>query len=188
MRISKTFFNKSTLDIAKNLLGAYLVCNGVKGKIVETEAYLFNDAASHSYKGLSLKNKAMFDHSGRAYVYLVYGMYECFNCTTNKKGIGEAVLIRSLEPISGISVMKKRRKTNDLKNLCSGPGKLTSALGIKRKHNFVDLTSKSSSLRIELPKKKEKFQIVTAKRIGITKGSSLPYRFYIKNNQFVSKK
>ena len=185
-------FNKSTLDVAKNLLGAYLVRSTSKekiiGKIVETEAYLFDDAASHSYKGLSERNKAMFSHPGRAYVYLVYGMYECFNCTTNKKGVGEAVLIRALEPVFGIEKMKRNRRCDDIKNLCSGPGKLTSALGITRKDNFCDLTSAKSRLRIEIPSKKEKFSIVKAKRIGITKGVSLLYRFYIKDNQFVSKK
>ena len=170
----------------------YIVHNTSKGKIigkiVETEAYLCNDPASHSFKGLSERNKAMFGKPGHAYVYLVYGMYECFNCTTNKNGLGEAVLIRALEPISGIEIMEKNRKTSDIKNLCSGPGKLTSAMEITRKDNFADLASKNSRLRIEIPAKKEKFEIIRTKRVGITKGKSLMYRFYIKNNQFVSKK
>ncbi len=188
-KIYGSFFRKSTIEIAKGLLGMYLVHNTSKGKIigkiVETEAYLFDDPASHSFKGLSERNKAMFGDAGHAYVYLIYGMYECFNCTTNKKGVGEAVLIRALEPVSGIELMKKNRKTSDVRNLCSGPGKLTSAMGITRKDNGTDLIT--SKLRIEVPSKMEKFKIVTTKRIGITKGKHLPHRFYIKGNEFISK-
>lgn len=188
-KIYGSFFRKSTISVAKNLLGTYLVHKTSKGKIigkiVETEAYLFDDPASHSFKGLSERNKSMFDHPGKAYVYLIYGMYECFNCVTNKIGVGEAVLIRALEPISGIELMKKNRKTSDVRSLCSGPGKLTSAMEITRKDNCADLVS--SKLRIEVPIQKDKFNIVTTKRIGISKGKHLPHRFYIKGNEFISK-
>src|SRR3989338_1070928 len=128
--LDKSFFKKSTLNAAQNLLGCYLIHNNCTGKIVETEAYLHNDKASHSFKGKTNRNEAMFSEAGKAYVYFTYGMHHCFNVVTNKKGVGEAVLIRALELIKGIEIMKKRRKTNNVRDLCNGPAKLVIAFGI----------------------------------------------------------
>lgn len=184
-------FNKKTVDIAKDLLGCYIIHDSSEGitlgKIVETEAYLASDPASHSFKGKTKRNEAMFGKPGTAYVYFTYGMYYCFNIVTNKEGIGEAVLIRAIEPIEGIDLMKKRRNVEENK-LTNGPAKLVIALGITKEHNKIDLLDKKSPLRIETPIKKEKIEIVETKRIGISKGMESPHRFYIKGNPFVSVK
>lgn len=187
--LTKAFFKKDTLQIAKALLGCYLI-NRVKegktmGKIIETEAYLKNDPASHSFNGQTKRNKSMFGPAGKAYVYLTYGMYNCFNVVTEKEGIGEAVLIRALEPIEGIDLMKKRRNTDNLRQLCSGPAKLVMAMGINKAHNGIDLID--GELRLLRGNKIIDGDIIQTSRIGLSKGKNLPYRFYIKDNQFVSK-
>ncbi len=174
MKLNKKFFNKPTIEVAKALLGCYLIHGKCVGKIVETEAYLENDPASHSFKGKTSRNKAMFGEAGRAYIYFTYGMHYCFNVVTNKKGIGEAVLIRAVEPLKGIGIMKKRRGVKDVKKLCNGPAKLVQAFNIKKEQNSAFILR--GKLRIEkgvLPKK-----IVQTKRIGISKGAKLPHRFY----------
>ncbi|MDP1696069.1 MAG: DNA-3-methyladenine glycosylase [archaeon] len=182
------FFNNSTAEVAKALLGCYLVNETPQGeaigKIVETEAYLSDDPASHSSKGITERNKPMFSHPGTIYIYFTYGMYHCFNIATREKGIGEAVLIRALEPIKGLELMKKRRKTDNIKELCNGPAKLVQALDISKKLNNSPINS--SSLKIFQPDN-NKIKITTAKRIGISKGAELPLRFFIKDNKFVSK-
>ncbi|MBI2632082.1 DNA-3-methyladenine glycosylase [Candidatus Pacearchaeota archaeon] len=189
--INKSYFwKKSTLKVAKSLLGCTLVHRTKKGiisgKIVETEAYLHDDPASHSFNGKTPRNDAMFNYPGIAYIYFTYGMHYCFNIVTNRKGIGEAVLIRALEPIKGIDLMKKNRKIDSLHNLCNGPAKLVQALGITKKYNNHDLTKKP--LYILTKKSKQKYDLVKTTRIGISQGSALLYRFYIKDNSFVSKK
>jgi DNA-3-methyladenine glycosylase len=183
-RITKSFFKKSTLEIARALLGCYLV-NKTKegeliGKIVETEAYLANDPASHSFNGKTKRNSAMFGSPGKAYVYFTYGMYHCFNVVTAKEGIGEAVLIRALEPIKGIELMKKRRNQDNINELCNGPAKLVQAMGITKKHNGISLLE--GSLRLCKGDKIAKNNIAKSKRIGISKGTNLSYRFYLKDN------
>ncbi|MBI5066126.1 DNA-3-methyladenine glycosylase [Candidatus Woesearchaeota archaeon] len=184
--LPKSFFNKSTIEIARNLLGKYLVHKNLVGKIVETEAYLKNDPASHAFKGKTERNKSVFGKPGISYVYFTYGMHYCFNVVTNK-GFGEAILIRALEPVEGVEVMKKNRKTNDLKNLCSGPAKLTIALEITRNEDGADLLSKNSDLKL-MQGKKENFKIVSTQRIGISQAKEKLLRFYIKGSEFVSRK
>ncbi len=190
MKLTKSFFNKSTEEVAKVLLGCCLMHEThlgiIKGKIVETEAYLQNDEASHSFSGKTKRNEAMFGPPGKAYVYFTYGMYNCFNVVTQKRGVGEAVLIRALEPLSGIEIMKKFRRVDNLKQLCDGPAKLVIAFGINREHNGSDLLS--GKLRILPKNKNENFQIQASKRIGITKAQNHLLRFYIAGNGFVSKR
>ncbi|MFA4960118.1 MAG: DNA-3-methyladenine glycosylase [Candidatus Pacearchaeota archaeon] len=202
--LSKSFFKKSTIEIAKKLLGKLIINETsqgkIIGKIVETEAYLKDDPASHSFCGLTKRNSPMFEKPGTSYVYFTYGMYHCFNIVTNKKGIGEAVLIRAIEPIDGVKLMKKNRKIIDEKNLSNGPAKLTIALGIDKKLNGINLLDKNSPLKI-MRNENEKifnqklktscssnFKIIQTTRIGISKGKELPHRFYIKENKWVSKK
>jgi len=180
-----------TLTIAKNLLGYRLVHESdegiTSGIIVETEAYLQDDPACHAYRKKSTRNAPMFGIAGTIYVYQIYGMHFCVNIATNQKDIGEAVLIRALEPIEGIDLMEKRRKSNVLKNLCSGPGKLVQAMGIHKGMN--DWHILEGNLKI-LPPLSDYSQasIVTTTRIGITQGAELPFRFYFKGNSFISKK
>ena len=186
--LAKSFFKQDTLEIAKALLGCYLINNTKEGKvigrIVETEAYLANDPASHSFKGKTRRNQAMFGPPGRAYVYFTYGMHHCFNVVTAKEGIGEAVLIRALEPVFGIELMKKRRKMENIGTLCDGPAKLVQAMGISKEHNGLDIIKGKLRLRKE---NKIKEDIITAKRIGLSRGEHLPYRFYLKESSFVSR-
>jgi len=188
-RLNRKFYNRSTLKVAKELLGKHLVIekdgNYVSGKIVETEAYIGpDDPASHAYRGLTPRNKVMFGDPGYAYVYLTYGMHHCLNFVTERKGFPAAVLIRALEPADGIEIMKKRRKAKDLINLTNGPAKLCQALGIDRALNGADLCSDIIYVedRGDKPTK-----IVSTSRIGIKEGKDKKWRFYIENNEFVSK-
>lgn len=185
--LSQRFFERPTIDVAKSLLGKYLVYDSpqgrVSGKIVETEAYLEDDPAAHSFRGKTKRNAPMFGPSGTAYVYFTYGMYHCFNVVTRKEGVGEAVLIRALEPVEGIDIMKRNRKTDNIKNLCSGPAKLVLAFGITPEMNGACL--REGKLRILTDRKKH--EIVSSQRIGISKGVDLPYRFCMKNSEFCSR-
>lgn len=195
--LSMNFFKSSTLQMAQNLLGTYLAHytpDGLTiGKIVETEAYLRNDPACHASRGMTPRNAPMFGPPGHAYIYFIYGMYHCFNVVTAAEGKGEAVLIRALEPIAGIELMKKRREKKRgkeivLKELCNGPGKLVIAMGIHAKQNRHNLLK--SELRL-LPRnyfgKNKKPKIKKSSRIGISEGQHLHYRFYLADSIFVSK-
>lgn len=188
--LPKDFYEKhDTLALSKLLLGCTLVHDGPEGRttgiIVETEGYLQGDPACHAYRKKSVRNAPMFESAGTCYVYLIYGMHYCVNISGGAKDIGEAVLIRALEPTEGIELMQKRRKTDDLKNLCSGPAKLVKAMGITLDFNFLTLDSDEFHC---LESTNNDFSIVTTTRIGITQGSDLPYRFYIEGNRFVSRK
>ena len=192
-QLKESFFRKDAVALAKDLLGNYLVHESPKGriagKIVETESYLEKDPASHSYRGRSKRNNSMFMKGGTSYVYFTYGMYHCFNISANRENIGEAVLIRSLEPVEGIDIMKRNRKIDDIRNLCNGPAKLVMALGISKDHDGIDMSSERSPIKvIKITNGIGKKDIVETERIGISKGKNSPYRFYIKNSLFVSKK
>ena len=179
--ISSYFFNRNTLIIAKQLLGKIIDINGVQARIVETEAYR-DDPASHAYTKTD-RSKIMYDTYGHVYIYLIYGMYNCLNFTTETHGKPGAVLIRALEPLTEIETMQKRRKTNNLHNLCSGPGKLCQALNIIKEYNNTKIGDK---IKIYDDGFKVK-SISKSSRIGISKAKELQWRFYIKDNKFVSK-
>ncbi len=189
--LPKEFYEKhDTLTLSKLLLGCTLVHDSPEGRtagiIVETEAYhLQDDPACHAYRKKSVRNAPMFESAGTCYVYLIYGMHYCVNISSGAKDIGEAVLIRALEPTEGIELMQKRRKTSDIKNLCSGPAKLVQAMGITLDFNFLTLDSDEFHC---LESTNNDFSIVTTTRIGITQGADLPYRFYVEGNKFVSRK
>ena len=187
MKLSREFYEGSALEVAKKLLGKQLVHHtpaGVtSGKIIEVEAYMgTEDAAAHSYKGLrGGRTEVMFGPGGFAYVYLIYGMYNCFNIVANAAEVPQAVLIRALEPVEGIELMKGRRKTDVFKNLCSGPGKLCSAMDISRAQNGADLCG--DSLFVLDVKKIPKSNILATPRINIDyAGEAKDYlwRFIIK--------
>lgn len=185
MPLGKEFFNQPTVDLARALLGKILVFGDLQGIIVETEAYLYkDDPGCHASRGQTSRNAPMFGPAGHTYVYLIYGMYHCLNIVSGKKGEGEAVLIRALEPVQGIPLMQKRRKTKKIENLCNGPGKLTQALGITRKHNNLSLLE--GDLRVLNSRVKPK--ICTSGRVGLSAGKELELRFFIKENRFVSGK
>ncbi len=189
------FYQRPTLQVAQELLGCVLVHENeteyTAGIIVETEAYLHDDPACHAYRRKTERNAPMFEKAGTIYVYQIYGMHYCFNVVTAAEGIGEAVLIRALAPIQGIELMEQRRfptkplHTPTLRQLCNGPANLVKAMAITKNMNFWSLTdSNLSILKAENPT----FETVTTTRIGITQGVDLPYRFYLKNNAFVSRK
>jgi DNA-3-methyladenine glycosylase len=189
MILPKPFYLKDSITVAKELLGKTLIKttkdNILSGIIVETEAYLQEEESCHAYKGITPRTKTMFEEGGLLYVYFIYGMYHCINVVTEEKGRGCAVLIRGIEPVSGIETMENNRKTNKKENLTNGPGKLAQAFGFTKKENGIDLTL-SRSIYIE-DQKKPVDDIVITKRIGINKAKDLPYRFYLKNNDYISR-
>lgn len=189
MKLGTKFYNRDAKVVAQDLLGCYLMTDLPEGKaigkIVETEAYLsIGDLSSHSFRGLTKRNRTMFGPPGYAYVYFTYGMHYCVNVVTREKGVGEAVLIRALEPVEGIDIMKRRRGVMDIKNLCNGPAKLTQSLGINLTHNGYCINCGPIAI---LPKA-EPVEVVTTTRIGIIKSSDLPLRFYIQGNPYISKR
>lgn len=194
MKIKRDFYTRETLDVAKELLGSIIVHKtpeGItKGRIVEVEAYLGpKDAAAHSYKKNSSRTEIQYGEGGYAYIYLIYGMYYCMNIVTNKINISEAILIRALEPVEGIELMKQRRKTDKLYNLCSGPGKLCMAMGIDKNNYGMDLCGEQ--LYLESSKTNKDFIIEASKRINIDySGEAKDYlwRYTIKDNKFLSVK
>jgi DNA-3-methyladenine glycosylase len=187
--LNSNFYHRNTLSVARDLLGKILIRRlgnkTLSGVIVETEAYLSkNDPASHSYRGKTQRNACMFEKGGFAYVYFTYGNHYCFNVVTEKENVGSAVLIRAVQPMEGIDIMMKHRRTKDIYNLTSGPGKLTQALAIDKKLNGTDLTNGVLSISTgEL----RNFKIVRSKRIGITQNTDKLFRFYIDGNPFVSR-
>jgi len=196
-KLKKSFYRRELLEVARSLIGKTLVkVNGkgnLAGKIVEVEAYHGDfDKAAHSYRGVTKRTEIMFQTGGYLYVYFTYGAHHCCNVVTGKKGQGTAVLIRAVEPLSGIETMSKNRFGRKLKNdkekfnLTSGPGKTCQAFGINRRHSGIDLTGdKIFILDAEKIKSKD---IGVSKRIGITKSVDLPWRFFIKNNPYLSRK
>ncbi len=185
MKLEIDFFkNKSTLKLAKDLIGVLLVYEtdeGVlKGIINETEAYTQDDESSHSYGAKKTKrNEIMFGRAGHLYIYFTYGMYYCLNIVSGEDGIGEAVLIRSIIPIEGEKIMIKNRSGN-FKNIANGPGKLCQAYLLNKNLNGMDILDKNSKIYLEysnyVPEK-----IFQTKRIGISKGKELEWRFFAKS-------
>ncbi len=187
--LDKSFYDRNTTEVAKDLLGCILVNKTEKGittgKIVEVEAYLEGDPASHSYKGKTIRNRAMFGPPGHAYIYFIYGMYYCFNVVTREEGVGEAILIRSLEPLGGIELMKKRRQhKTPTSNLCNGPAKLVRSMGIEHNYNDRNITKGDFFISDKIDKN---IEIIQTARIGIKVGTQLLLRFYIKGSRFISK-
>lgn len=198
-----------TLTLSQQLLGCELVHDSPEGLsagiIVETEGYLTGDPACHAYRRETKRNAAMFGPAGTLYVYQIYNHYNCINVVTGPTGVGEAVLIRALQPTEGIDLMTLRRNeafktgfaryrqntidsttTDGFRNLCNGPGKLVISLGISRtEHNGTSLVTGPIFIR---PRVLTDFEMVTTTRIGITQGVDLPYRYYIQGNRFVSRK
>ena len=191
--LPRSFYDRHTLDVARDLLGKTLVRSTPSGvsalRIVETEAYIGeNDKACHASKGMTGRNKVMFGEPGHAYVYLIYGMYHCLNLVTERDGFPSAVLIRAGQPMIGLPHMATRRRTTAPKDIASGPGKLCQALGIDRTLNGADLC-REGPLFVE-----EGYtpgEVVCCPRIGVDyagEDALRPWRFYIQGNPCVSKK
>lgn len=196
-KLPHKFYRRSSLVVAKELLGKIFVKETAgklqRGKIVEVEAYKGSiDEAAHTFNGPTERNKVMFEQGGLLYVYFTYGMHYCSNVVTGNAGEGDAVLIRGIEPVEGIKEMSINRfgtgsiNEKQLANLTNGPAKICQAFGIDKKFNGVNLVS--SNIYILDNKNIQPESIITTTRIGIKKSVDLPWRFYIKDNPYVSKK
>jgi DNA-3-methyladenine glycosylase len=170
-------------EVARELVGATLLVGGVGGVIVETEAYAPDDPASHSFRGRTPANAAMFGPPGTLYVYRSYGIHWCANVVCGQEATGSAVLLRALEPTHGIDVMRERRRVEDLRRLCSGPGSLTQALGIDKSHDGLPLDRPP----FELTPADGPADVVVGPRIGITKAAELPRRYSLRSSPYVSR-
>jgi DNA-3-methyladenine glycosylase len=192
-KLPHSFYTRRTLTVAKDLLGKIFVRKIgrtlLTGKIVEVEAYLHNDPACHAFRGLTERNKVMFNAGGFLYVYFTYGMHYCANIVTYKEGIGEAVLIRAVEPVSGIETMTQNRFAGSTQSssysLTNGPAKFSQAFGLTKKHSGTDLLKNEIFLITTEPVPRSR--IVAATRIGISSAQEKKWRFYIKGNKWVSK-
>ena len=185
--IPRSFYDRDTVDVAQDLIGKLLVRRIgkkiISGMIVETEAYRYkDDAASHSFAGMTERNKAMFGQVGKAYVYFTYGMHYCVNAVARSQDYeAGAVLIRSLVPRQGMDFMSRQRKTSDISNLTNGPAKLTQALNITKKEYGEDL-AKRSNLFVTDGLEIKKSDIFAGPRIGIKKANDKMWNFKIMQN------
>jgi DNA-3-methyladenine glycosylase len=195
-KLNREFYFRPVVEVAKNLLGKLFVKvekeKVLAGMIVEVEAYDgIKDEASHSFKGLTKRNKHMFFEGGFTYVYLTYGVHNCFNVVAGEKDFGAAVLIRSMEPIIGIETFSVRRfgkrklDEKEFQNLLNGPGKICQAFNLTRDDSGKDLLQ--DELFILDYKKINKKLIESSERIGISKSVDLPWRFYLSNSKFLSR-
>jgi DNA-3-methyladenine glycosylase len=184
--LKRAFYERGPVEVAHALLGKVLVHGPTAGIIVETEAYLGEgDLAAHSARGVTDRTRVIFGPPGRAYVYFIYGMYECLNLVCEPEEKAGCVLIRALEPVAGIDLMQQRRPAaRKAEDLASGPGKLTVAMAITRAQNGADVTR--GALVVRQPVLAGHVEIVATPRIGITQSAALPLRFLIRGNRFVS--
>ncbi|HET9715169.1 MAG TPA: DNA-3-methyladenine glycosylase [Pseudolabrys sp.] len=182
-RLRRSFFSRSVHDVAPELIGASLFIDGVGGVIVEVEAYHHTDPAAHSYVGRTERNAVMFGPPGYGYVYRSYGIHWCLNFVCEEEGSASATLIRAIEPSRGIQTMRRRRGRYDMRELCSGPGKLCEALGVTRRYNGLPLDRAPFELRA----RSETPQIAVGVRIGITKAAEKPWRYGLMDSPFLSK-
>lgn len=185
--LRREFYNRPPVPVARDLLGKVLLHGPTAGLIVETEAYLAgDDLAAHSSHGITSRTKVIFGPPGHAYVYFIYGMYECLNLVCEPPGQPGCVLIRALEPVAGLDIMRQRRPAaRKPEQLASGPGKLTLALGITRALNGADVTR--GVLVVREPAEVRHIDIAVTPRIGITQSADLPLRFIVRHNPYVSR-
>jgi DNA-3-methyladenine glycosylase len=182
--IARSFFDRDVVTVARALIGATLVFDGAGGVIVETEAYHQREPAAHSHRGRTPRNAVMFGPPGFAYVYRSYGIHWCLNFVCGPAGMASAVLIRALEPTTGVAAMRRRRGVHDIRALCSGPGKLCQALGITSAHNGCALDAAPFALQ---PRTARRVPIAVGPRIGITKAVDLDWRFGLGGSRFLSR-
>jgi DNA-3-methyladenine glycosylase len=182
-RLTRGFFARSVHEVAPDLIGTTFLVDGVGGVIVEVEAYHHTDPAAHSYRGPTERNQVMFGPPGFIYVYRSYGIHWCVNFVCEQAGSASAVLIRAIEPVAGLEAMRRRRGVDDVRALCSGPGKLTEAMGITHAHNGLALDAAPMALYARA----DDVEVVTGVRIGLTKAVELPWRYGLKGSKFVSK-
>jgi len=190
-RLPRRFFARPSTIVARELLGRTLVRAEARGgrtaaRIVETEAYEETDPASHSFRGMTARNAVMFGPAGHLYVYFTYGMHFCMNVVTDRPGRGSAVLLRAAEPLDGIRAMRRRRETQDVRSLCSGPARLTQAFRIDRRFDGTDIVE-GGTLWIERASPVPDALVDVGPRVGIRAGVEQPWRFSVRGDPFVSR-
>jgi DNA-3-methyladenine glycosylase len=182
-RLRRSFFARDVQAVARDLIGATFLVGGVGGRIVELEAYHQSEPAAHSYGGPRPRTAVMFGPAGHVYVYRSYGLHWCVNFVCDREGVGSAVLIRALEPLEGLAVMRRRRGLKDERLLCAGPGRVCEALGITGAHNGLALDREP----FRLLARNGDCEIAVGPRIGITKAAALPWRYGLKGSRYLSK-
>lgn len=184
--VPRHFYLRPAVEVTRDLLGKIVVHGETAGRIVEAEAYLgLEDPASHAFRGMTPRTRVLFGPPGHAYVYLSYGANECLNLVAEPEGKPGCVLIRALEPLAGLEIMRSRRTTAErVEDLASGPGKLTRAMDITRRHYGADLTR--GSLTVREQENEPAFETLTTPRIGLSVSADRPLRFIIAGNRFVS--
>ncbi len=184
--LGRDFYARPVLEVARGLIGCIVEYEGASGKIVETEAYHESEPACHAFVGVTKRTQTLFAEPGTAYVYRSYGIHALLNAVCEPVGVGAAVLIRALEPLAGIEAMQTRRGGLSAEQLCSGPGKLTQALGIGLNLSGAKL---GGTLRLRPPRNPYNPDlVVTGPRVGITKAPHNPWRFYLRDNPHVSRR
>jgi DNA-3-methyladenine glycosylase len=184
--LGREFFDRSVHEVARELIGCTLLFEGCGGVIVEVESYERDDPACHAYVGRTARTETLFGPPGRAYVYLSYGIHSLLNFVAEPEGEAAAVLIRALQPTAGVEEMRARRGERPETDLCSGPGKLTEALGIGLGLNGADVTRRP--FEVLAPQGEWKaVEVLTGPRVGITKAMELPWRFSAARNRYVSR-
>ena len=176
-------FADDSCSVARQLIGVSVLVDGVGGRIVETEAYDRLDPASHTYAGMTPRNAAMFGQPARAYVYRSYGIHWCLNFVCREAGHGAGVLIRAIEPLAGLDRMRERRGVEELRQLCSGPGKVCQALGVTQMHNRLALDAPPFMLLA----REDDVTVQAGPRIGISKAMETPWRFVLAGSPYLSK-
>jgi DNA-3-methyladenine glycosylase len=182
-----SFYDRPVVDVARDLVGCVVAHAGTSGVIVETEAYHDSEPACHAFVGMTARTKTLFGPPGRSYVYRSYGIHALLNAVCEPEGVGAAVLIRALEPLDGIELMRQRRGLERIEQLCSGPGKLTQALGIELAENDTPLTGAGPVAIGSRLAAWDDGALVTDTRIGITKAVELPWRFCARGSRHVSR-
>jgi DNA-3-methyladenine glycosylase len=182
-QLRRAFFGRRVHDVAPDLIGATLLVGGIGGIIVEVEAYDQDDPAGHGYRGRTERNASMFGPPGYAYVYRAYGLHWCLNFVCEDIGTACAVLIRAIEPHFGIPIMQARRRLTDIRLLCSGPGRLSEALGLTRAHDGLALDLPPFEIRA----RSTPVRVASGLRVGITKAADKPWRYGLANSRFLSR-
>jgi DNA-3-methyladenine glycosylase len=180
------FFARPVVDVARDLIGCVVAHDGTAGVIVEAEAYHDTEPACHAFVGLTPRTETLFGPPGHAYVYRSYGIHALLNAVAEPEGVGAAALIRALEPLHGVEAMRARRGLEALEDLCSGPGKLTQALGVGLDHNATDLAAGPIRF-LAPPTDRPPPRVISGPRVGITKAADLPWRFCAEGSRFVSR-
>jgi DNA-3-methyladenine glycosylase len=186
MRLGRDFYARSVHHVARDLIGCVVRHGETAGRIAETESYHMEEPACHAHAGVTSRTRTLFGPPGHAYVYFSYGIHSLLNAVAEEEGVGAAVLIRALEPVDGVELMRVRRRVARDEDLCNGPGKLTQALGIGLPLNGTSLVEGPIEVLAREPGAREP-HVVVGERIGITKAADLPWRFCDAGSRHVSR-